>query len=60
MARLHVNIVLSSEEKQSFTTAVQALRVDSGSCAMAAQEFRNALQHDKECMSDYIIKYGST
>ena len=47
--------LLSSEEKQSFTTATQALRVrlDSGSCALAAQEFRNALQHDKECVSDY-------
>ena len=50
--------LLSSEEKQSFTTATQALRVrlDSGSCALAAQEFRNALQHDKECVSDYITR----
>ena len=50
--------LLSSEEKQSFTTATQALRVrlDSESCALATQEFRNTLQRDKECVSDYITR----
>ena len=50
--------LLSSEEKRSFPTAVQALRVrlDPGSCALAAQEFRNALQRDKESVSDYITR----
>ena len=50
--------LLSSEEKQSFTTAVQALKVclDPGSCALAAQEFRNTVQMDKESVSDYITR----
>jgi len=45
-------------EKQSFTTAVQALqiRLDPGSCALAAQEFRNAVQWDKESVSDFITR----
>ena len=49
--------LLSSEEKCAFPTAVQALRaqLDLGSCALAAQEFRNALQRDKESVSDYIM-----
>ena len=50
--------LLSSEKKQSFTTAVQALQVhlDLGSCGWAAQEFRNAVQMDKESVSDYITR----
>ena len=42
--------LLSSEEKQLFPTAVKALqiRLDPGSCALAAQDFRNAVQWDKE------------
>ena len=54
----HEYSLLSSEEKRSFPTAVQALRVrlDPGSCTLAAQEFRNALQRDKESVSDYITR----
>ena len=50
--------LLSSEEKQSFPTAIKALqiRLDPGSCALAAQDFRNAVQWDKECVSDYITR----
>ena len=50
--------LLSSEEKRACPTAVQALqaRLDPGSCALAAQEFRNALQRDKESVSDYITR----
>ena len=50
--------LLSAEEKQSFTTAVQTLRarLDPGSCTLAAQEFRNALQREKESVSDYITR----
>ena len=42
--------ILSNEEKLSFSTAVQALQscLDPGSCALAAQEFRSAVQWDKE------------
>ena len=49
---------LSTEEKQSFSTAVKALqiRLDPGSCALAAQDFRNAVQWDKESVSDYITR----
>lgn len=54
----HEYSLLSPEEKQSFTTTVQALKaqLDPGSCALAAQEFRNALQHEKESVSDYITR----
>jgi len=47
--------LLSIEEKQLFTTAVKALqiRLDPGSRALAAQDFRNAVQWDKESVSDY-------
>ena len=50
--------LLSSEEKRAFPTAVHALRaqLDPGSCALAAQELRNALQRDKESVSDYITR----
>ena len=50
--------LLSSEEKQSFPTAVKALqiRLDPGSCALAAQDFRNAVQWNKECVSEYITR----
>ena len=50
--------LLSSEEKLSFQSAVQALqiRLDPGSCALAAQEFRNAVQWDRESVSDYITR----
>lgn len=42
--------LLSSADKQSFITVVQTLRarLDPGSCALAAQKFRNALQHEKK------------
>ena len=54
----HEYSLLSSEENRTFPTAVQALRaqLDPGSCALAAQEFRNALQCDKESVSDYITR----
>ena len=29
---------------------------DPGSCALATQEFRNALQREKESVSDYITR----
>ena len=50
--------LLSSEEKRSFTIAVEALRarLDPGSCALAAQDFRNALQREKESVSDYVTR----
>ena len=50
--------LLSSEEKQSFSIAVETLRarLDPGSCALAAQEFRNALQREKESVSDYVTR----
>ena len=50
--------LLSSEEKQPFQSAVQALSIclDLVSCALAAQEFRNAVQWDKESVSDCITR----
>ena len=34
----------------------EGARLDPGSCALAAQEFRNALQREKESVSDYITR----
>ena len=50
--------LLSSEEKQSFSIAVETrwACLDAGSCALAAQEFRNALQREKESVSDYVTR----
>ena len=50
--------LLHSDGKQSFHKAVVALctRLDPGSCALAAQDFRNAMQYDKESVADYIIR----
>ena len=50
--------LLSTEDKQSFPCAVRALctRLDPGSCALAAQDFRNAIQYDRETVSDYITR----
>jgi len=50
--------LLSNDDKKSFVSAVQALRtrLDPGSCALAAQDFRNALQYDRESVSDYITR----
>ena len=54
--------MLLSAEKQSFTLAVEALRahLESGRCALAAQEFRNAIQREKESVSDYISRLERT
>ena len=54
--------LLSSTEKQSFALAVEALRarLESGHCALAAQEFRNAIQREKEGVSDYISRLERT
>ena len=50
--------LLSSAKKQSFDTAVPALqaRLDPGSCTLAAQDYRNAMQHEMESVSDYITR----
>ena len=50
--------LLSTDDKQSFGSAVQALctHLDPSSCALAAQDFCNALQYDKESVSDYITR----
>jgi len=51
----HEYSLLSTEEKHLFSTAVKALqiRLDPGSCALAAQDF---VQWDKESVSDYITR----
>jgi len=48
--------LLSSDDKQSFADAFQALRsrLDTGSHVLAAQDFRYSLQRDSDAVSDYI------
>ena len=48
--------LLRPEEKESFEGAVEALRsrLDPGSAAMAAQDFRHAMQRDSESVADFI------
>ena len=50
--------LLSTEDKQSFLCAVQALhtQLDPGSCALAAQGFCNHIQYYRETVSDYITR----
>ena len=50
--------LLSPEEKRSFALAVQALRahLESGRYALAAQDFQNAIQREKESVPDYISR----
>ena len=44
------------EEKESFESAVEALRsrLEPGSKAVAAQDFRHATQRDVESVSDFV------
>ena len=50
--------LLSSDEKSSFTTAVNAVRarLDPGRQAMAAQDFRHTMQRDAESVANYSIR----
>lgn len=48
--------LLQTEERCLLRRAIEVLksRLDPGSQALAAQEFRHLSQHDKECVSDFI------
>ena len=53
---------ISVEEKSSLGHAVKSLksRLDPGSQALAAQEFRHLSQQDKESVSDFITRLEKT
>jgi len=42
--------------RNRITLAIEALCVESGRCALVAQDFRNAIQREKESVSDYISR----
>ena len=48
--------LLRAEERESFESAVEALRsrLDPGSKAVAAQDFRHATQKDSESVADFV------
>ena len=50
--------LLSSDDKATFssTTVAMRSRLDAGSCALAAQDFRHATQGPQETVSDYILR----
>ena len=54
--------LLRPEEKESFESAVEALRsrLEPGSKAVAAQDFRHATQRDTESVSDFIRRLERT
>ena len=54
--------LLKPGDKASFTEAVEALRfrLDCGGKALAAQDFRHAIQHDGELVSDFVRRLEHT
>ena len=54
--------LLKSEEKATFSTAVESLRarVDPGSKTLAAQDFRHTVQKDGETVADFIRRLERT
>ena len=54
--------LLRSEERESFESTLEALRrrLDPGSKAVAAQDFRHATQRDSESVSDFIRRLERT
>ena len=54
--------LLSGGDKQGLSTATTALqsRLDPGSRALAAQDFRHAMQKDSENVSDFILRLERT
>ena len=50
--------LIATEEKTTFTDATSALRarLNPGSKALVAQDFRHALQRESESVSDYVLR----